>query len=222
MQTNQQINLKRLYQRMKCELFQWKKSLIISTITLVLIFLFFSVNPLDAFTRTLIIGGIVMATLAFREIHEPKQAQFHLALPCSQFEYFLSKWLFTTIGAWLYAGIVTALYVISMILLPSSEPMPYETVIHITHWLVAFMSIHAMFFLGSVTFSRRPFIKTSLIIVAILYIMLRLGGYLLEFSTFKHLNLIMNVHSTQFAVWAVLFACFLWTVSYLKLKEKEA
>src|SRR5437870_5174244 len=77
------------------------KTILITAIT-VAVFLallpFHVTGSPDAYFLILYIGGFIVTSMAFNELHDRNKAHYYLTLPCSNLERFLNKWLLTSIG----------------------------------------------------------------------------------------------------------------------------
>jgi hypothetical protein len=124
-------------------------------------------NPM--YYPLLFIGGYIVTSLTFKELHLNGQSVFYLTLPGSGLEKFLSKLLVTSVGyafgsLFFYTAISSAAEGINRLIFGYGHPFfnPFEgtTMTVIAVYLVT----QAVFLVGSVYFRKLAFIKTNLYI----------------------------------------------------------
>jgi magnesium-transporting ATPase (P-type) len=199
----------------------------------------------------LFLGGYIVTSLIFKELHLNGQSVFYLTLPGSSLEKYLSKLLVTTVGyafgsLFFYTAVSSAVEGINRLIFGYGHPFfnPFErsTMIFIAVYLVT----QAVFLVGSVYFRKLAFIKTNLylwlfgIVVAILVGVI---GWLIfrDYAVDRHIELepyfqrlgdtgqlqgVLEPMAEKFwRVAKVLFwgvmAPVCWVVSYLRLRETE-
>jgi hypothetical protein len=199
----------------------------------------------------LFIGGYIVTSLTFKELHLNGQSVFYLTLPGSSLEKYLSKLLVTSAGyafgsLFFYTAVSSAAEGINRLLFGYGHPFfnPF------TRWMMlavaAYIVTQAVFLVGSVYFRKMAFIKTNLylwlfgIVVAILVAVI---AWLLfrDYAVGSHLNLdpyfqqlgesgdlqaVLQPLAEKFWVAAkILFwgamAPVCWVISYLRLRETE-
>lgn len=115
----------------------------------------------------LFLGGYIVTSLIFKELHLNGQSVFYLTLPGSSLEKYLSKLLVTSVGyafgsLFFYTAASSAVEGINRLIFGYGHPFfnPFErnTMIVIAVYLVT----QAVFLVGSVYFRKLAFIKTNL------------------------------------------------------------
>lgn len=189
------------------------------------------------------IGGLVLTSMSFVELHMPERAIQFLTVPASRFEKVLAAWLSTTVFfilaavvcfsfASLFAGGIA--YVLTG---ASFEVIP---IVNDDFWqmLKLYWALHPIFFLGAVYFSGNNFMKTLLSLfvvhticfvsaIAFGVIMLRdvvfngnLNNSNFDFGTFAFLDNHF-IPMLQFMGYYLL-PIFLLVISYVRFNEREA
>jgi len=186
----------------------------------------------------LFVGGILLTSTLFRDIHHRKQAYQLFMLPASLTEKFLSRLILSTIG---YALGLLSIYTITLWLInllalllgqydvTFFNPWCYRIGQSIWQYIVA----QSIFFLGAIYFKRYPLIKTILSICIISLLLLCLSGLLswmaIPLSSLAHLMAESNFSVAQvFSTLHIghLFVSFLvaalcWITAYYRFKECE-
>ena len=198
----------------------------------------------ETFPFIILLGGFVVASVAFNELHTPNQRHVFLNLPASNFEKFLSKWLLSTlifaivivVSYWVFSLILDALvsYQFDYDFIPFN---PFQEDV----WLAIklFFILQPIFLIGSIYFNQYSFLKTAGTIILVGAVTL-LIGYVLAFVIlgkyfdgfeFKPRGVVPSANLdafmegtftdvVKFLFWYCL-APFLWVVAYFKLKERE-
>lgn len=203
------------------------------------------------FPISLLLGGFIFTSLSFWELKRKDTRQFFLSLPASNLEKGMSKWIVTGLIfplIWLLAYQLFAVFAntwminkgFAMVSLPLSDPWVWL-------WVMAYISLQSIFFLGAIVFPRISLVKTVLILLALGFIIRLIFLFTLEnlfplFSTRSEgmavsegWELSRNVffHVDYVSFWLDKMPAFLLSVlifgllpilsyiSYLKLKEKE-
>lgn len=121
---------------------------------------------------TFLITGLVFTSSAFKELQEPTTSVSFLTLPASNFEKFLTGWLFTFS---LYSIVSYILYQLSYLFISLLAFAAYGTspaLVSISWnelgivFMVLFI-VHSVFFLGGVWFKKMAFFKTLLVLFVI-------------------------------------------------------
>ena len=121
------------------------------------------------FPLTLLIGGHVFTSLAFRDMFHRQKSYAYLALPASQCEKYILKLAFTTVG---YAVVTATLYYLFSVLaaglttlffgVAHSVFQPFSPLV----WQIIplFLVTQSITFFGAVYFKKLHFVKTMLAI----------------------------------------------------------
>ncbi len=185
-------------------------------------------------------GGLLIASMAYNEIHTPAKSQFYLTLPATTAEKLFSHWIVTSVIFILLANVLlfAVLFLTSSIAFFALS-IPIETFNPFTNENLTLMSIylvvHSIFFLGALYFRKNNFLKTILslfVIQTVLNIFIFLLAYLvMGKEAFQGDMQDININITQFTtevfpvVMKVLFfgllGPFCLVVSYFRLKERE-
>jgi magnesium-transporting ATPase (P-type) len=199
----------------------------------------------------LFLGGYIVTSLGFKELHLDAQSVFYLTLPGSSLEKFLSKLLVTSVGyafgsLFFYTAVSSAAEGINRLVFGYGHPFfnPFErtTMIVVAVYLVT----QAVFLVGSVYFRKLAFVKTNLyiwlfgLVVVILVAVIgwfifrnysignRIGlePYFQQLGESGELQTFPGPLAEKFAqVAKVLFwavmAPVCWVISYLRLRETE-
>jgi hypothetical protein len=186
------------------------------------------------------IGGYLVTSMAYNEIHTPARSQFFLTLPATNAEKLLSHWFLTSL---LY--IVIAYLVLFAILLLSSliTALIYGSGITLFQpfssgnlkLMGIYMVTQSVFFLGAIYFRKNNLLKTILT-AFVLMMFLSMWAGLAMWITFgtshfspdnesfspAFVNYMENVIPTvaKIVFWGIITPFFL-TVSYFTLKERE-
>jgi len=189
----------------------------------------------------LFIGCLTFTTLVFREFRTPAGRLQFLALPASNFEKVLSRWLYSLV---LMPGfVVGSIYLFASFFLADGQTIDREFGREgISYFPIAFVLLHAATFLLTLFFNKLvPFkvLVTSTIINLITAFILFILFQIIFFSIFSRgiwngptNNLTMTSEGQDFFEYSLLpilkfvllflLAPYLWIVSYFKMKEKEA
>lgn len=189
-----------------------------------------------AYAFTLLIGGFILSSLAYRDLGNPLRRYNYLTLPVSTFEKFLSMWLLTSVG-WilLYTMIFTIYTLIANAIGPllyghltfeSFEPLgPFAS-----RTMRYYFVLQGIFLAGAAHFRGYPFPKTLLTLV----LFGAVSGTIMYFIMKGMFDFDMGPDPDPFAgmptgqLWMVLqwlfwwlLAPLCWVVAYLGLKEQE-
>jgi hypothetical protein len=185
-------------------------------------------NTVYAFT--LYIGGFILTSRSFKELHNSELAYHYLTLPCSNLERFLSKWLITSIGyalalvalVYLFTTMHTALIFVLWHKAPVStsifDPTLWQTI-------GTYIVLHSMVFLGAVFFKRYCLLKTALFLGCLMLTLSYFVGYTtLHLYPYWVSTAVANfdpiVKLVSISFWFVL-APFCWAVTYVRISEYE-
>jgi hypothetical protein len=194
----------------------------------------FEHSPGYAFT--LLVGGFILSSLAYRDLGNPLRRNNYLMLPVSALEKFLSMWLLTSVG-WillytltyeaytLFANSVGQL-IFGHLTFESFEPLSQFAVRTMKYYFV----LHGIFLAGAAYFKGYPFPKTLLTLIlfgavcgVITYLIMN-GvfdiDYTLESNLFNGMLVCQLWKVIQWMFWWLL-APLCWVITYLGLKEQE-
>ncbi len=203
------------------------------------------------YIQLLFIGGLIVTSLTFRELHLNGQSVFYLTLPGSSLEKFLSKLLVTSVGyafgsLFFYTAVSSAAEGINRAIFGYGHaflnPFQREIMMAIAVYLIC----QAVFLVGSIYFRKLAFVKTALYLVLFsIFVSVLVGvtGYIIfrDYADGGNINLepYMNELGRSGALqtmigplaerfWVAAKALFFsavapvcWIISYLRLREKE-
>lgn len=230
-----ELNIRRLFTLIKNTLALHRKVIMMTvlTLTLTLVLLPYSLSSsILMYFLILYVGGFIVTSYAFTDMHSPQQASTYLMLPCSNLERFLSKWILTSVG---YAlATLLLFYLVSLLnAVLHFFVMPHLFIIfQPLFWAAAakYICLQSLFLLGAISFKRYSFIKTSMTISAILFLCVVLmfaslwlmaGHLLFEGHHEIHTTLPPNVlHFLYNVFWPVL-AVICWYLTYRKITNYE-
>jgi hypothetical protein len=186
------------------------------------------------------IGGFVITSMAYNEIHTPARSQFYLTLPATTAEKLFSTWLITSVIFILVANILLALVLglaNGVANLAWSSPINLFNPFTIDNLKLMgiYVVTQSIFFLGALQFRKNNFLKTILsifVIAMVLNIITILFAYLLFGTDGLHLDAqtmspnLSNIFENIFpkvmkTIFNVVLGPFFLLVSYFKLKERE-
>lgn len=199
----------------------------------------------------LFIGGFIVTSLIFKELHLRRQGVFYLTLPGSSLEKFLSKLLVTSLGyafgsLFFYTAVSSAAEGINRVIFGYGHMFfnPFQRDVLLA--VAAYAVTQAVFLVGSVYFRRLAFIKTNLylvlfgivltVVVAVAaWIIFRdyavgprinLEPYMEELGRSGEMEAVLRPIGEKFLqVARMLFwgatAPVCWIISYLRLRETE-
>jgi hypothetical protein len=188
------------------------------------------------FTFTLLIGGFILSSMAYRDLGNPLRRHNFLTLPVSTFERFLSMWLLTSPGWIILYTLIYSIYApfataIGQLLYDHLHFVPFsplapKTISAILYYFV----LQGIFLAGAAHFRGYPLPKTMLVLI----ILGAIGGLIMyfimhdyfEFDLGEDPNPFAGMPSdTLFTVMKLLFwwvlAPLSWVIAYLGLKEQE-
>ena len=232
MNTAKLFSAKRFYHLILNELKQNKKIIFIAFITLLLFFLILPFSPnanLAAYPFFLYVGGFIISSRAFKDLHDPMRAYAFLMLPCSNLEKFLSKWILTSLiyafGLLLMCFIISTLCNVIGVLFYHSTFNVWNIFQNGFPLLVGkYIILQAVILLGAISFKQYALIKTALSLL-ILFFIISLFSLMISFFFCPtclpgFLIVSASFHGLYFIFW-LLAAPFCWYITYLKLAEYE-
>jgi hypothetical protein len=214
------------------ELIAHKKSIFIVTLLFLVIQLltpFYLKLDFEGYFPLLYIGGFIVSSLAFNELHNPQLAHQYLMLPCSNLEKFLSKWVLSSIGYALALLIVYYLFLMLDIALHSlifKQSIPPSHITQATLWIsiLKYIILQSVIFLGAISFKKHTLLKTALLLACLVLALFIFSAFVSWIFLLDHSYgpiIISNImHGLYFLFWVALAPVCLY-VAYLKLTEYE-
>jgi hypothetical protein len=195
------------------------------------------------FGATMVVGGVVLASRAFAELHDPLRCTAYLTLPASLPEKYLSKLLLTSVG---YAAAVTAFFYVfsftawlaARLVFGLSMPVFGLSRGGTLRALVVFLTLHPVFFFGSLYFKRLALAKTLLSVLSFVILLGALAaavgwslvrgvdGAIAMHNIGSNVAAVLRAHGPALSIaarvmaWGVLPMFFL-GLAYLRLTEHE-
>ena len=149
------FNFKTFIHLIKLSLYLNRKLILWLMISFGLLFLF---APL--FSIPLFVGGALISSAAFREVHDPEMSIQYLSLPTSSLTRYLSVWALT--GP-LYLILISGLYGVSILAhLFAGTFWGFPTPRDLLWTAGEYLIVNAIFLLGSIHFKKLPLLKTLL------------------------------------------------------------
>lgn len=243
MNTYDTFNINRLFKLIINDVSLQTKTIRIFAIAMLVFFLimpFSLINNPDVYLVILYIGGFLITSSAFKDLHDPLRAHHSLMLPCSNVERFLSRWFLTSIG---YAVALLVMYYIFIlvhffILLSFANfDVAYQhikpmNIFRLDIWasIGKYIIFQSVVLLGAMMFKKYSLIKTALIL-GCFFLVLNIFSLLIyimffpHFFTDLHANIrIMTppitINGGYFSYWLFAAPVF-WYATYLKLTEYE-
>ena len=199
----------------------------------------------------LFLGGYIVTSLAFKELHLNGQGVFYLTLPGSSLEKYLSKLLVTSAGyafgsLIFYTAVAAAAEGINRLVFGYGHPFFNPFTRYTLTVVAAYLVTQAVFLVGSVYFRKLAFIKTNLylwlfgIVLVILVVVfawiifrdyavgsrIHLEPYFQQLGDSGEMQAVLQPLAERFLLVAkILFwgalAPVCWVISYLRLRETE-
>ena len=185
---------------------------------------------------TLLAGGFILSSLAFRDLGNNLRRYNYLTLPVSAFEKFLSMWLLSSFGWILLYTLIYTIYTVFANTIGQLlfHDIAFETFNPFGPFAFKFMRfyfvLHGIFLAGAAHFKGYPFPKTLLTLIIfgafcglITYIIMR-GMFDFECTSESNPLIGMRVYNIWLVVkWLFwwLLAPLCWVITYLGLKEQE-
>ena len=243
------FQISRFWLLLKLELARSRKGLVM---TLVIIFGFMFIvglllSPIldpsmvvyehsPGYAFTLLIGGFILSSLAYRDLGNGLRRYNYLTLPASTLEKFLSMWILTSFG-WIF--LYTLLFSIYSILANAIGQILFDHLTFVAfdpfgqftiRIMLYYFVLQGVFLAGAAHFRGYPFPKTLLALVLfgavcglVMYFILK---GLFDFDMGSESNPFAGMASGQ--VWNILqwmfwwlLAPLCWVITYLGLKEQE-
>ncbi len=256
MQADTQFDIKRFWHLVRNDLFTNFRSLLIAggaAIGILLFINFFSmlgdqqVLVLPVFyCLMLFIGGYIITSNVFSDLHHPQKNYVYLTLPASNLEKFISKLLLTTVGYILGAMILYFLFsvimsLVNLLFFGFTNPLfnPFDEVVWICNGV--YLVTQSIFLLGAAFFRKNALIKTVFALwvgATALGIFAALTGRILfwEFIDGWHSDMFFHYFGleeqlsdfftsfgeTMIFCFRWILAPVLWFITFLRLKEAEA
>mgnify|MGYP003575220873 FL=1 len=157
------LNLTRLWQLILNDIKFNANRIRLVAFTLILAFMlwdFYQPDVTAEFLAIFYIGGLIVTSLAFNNLHRSESAALYLNLPASNLEKFLSRWLLTS---FVYAfTMLLVYYILSFMSAMLLEPS--KNIIHSSVWhhVANYLLIQPLFLFGAIAFKRYAFLKTIL------------------------------------------------------------
>lgn len=235
MSTDNFLSFKRLGLLIRNELYLQKKQvLLLSGMIVILLILFSGVSTVseDNYMTFLYIGGFIMTSYAFGDLHNQRKAYFYLSLPCSSLERFLSKWLLTSVGYALGLLLLCYLYSLLSSLLVSTVFFGQHHAFdffHMAQWknIALYFVLQSVVLLGSAVFKRFALLKTGFTVgLFALTVALFTASMTWLFCAGNCINpnlisiVELSLDGGYFAFWVIL-APLCWYLTYLRITEAE-
>lgn len=232
MSTHGTFNLKRLQHLMINDLKLQAKLILIVGAALVV---FLSLIPFPVtgnsmvYFQILYIGGFIITSFAFTELHDFRRAHLLLTLPCTNLERFLNKWFLTSVG---YAIALLIIYYLFSLLSATVNLVIYQQQVGVLDILQPalwegigkYIILQSIVLLGSILFKKYALIKTALAMGCLFFLVSML---LLWFAWSFCPNCARGVFMIQttltggyFVFW-IIAAPICWFLTYLRLIKYE-
>lgn len=200
------------------------------------------------YALTLIFGGFIYTSIAFRELNQPHTTHLYLMTPASVLEKFLVKWTLTTVGFIVFHFLVFNLFALiaqgvdnydGYTYFKAFEPFGFAPRL----FMAIYFALSSIRLLGAVTYKKYEYFKTDIVGVFVGFAMLFIFALLFRvifndfFNGWEFSPRINNVivepdngaehffenmwEKGQYILWIGLPILF-WTVGFFKLKETEA
>jgi hypothetical protein len=182
-------------------------------------------------------GGIIVSSLAFKNLHYPERSYFYLMLPASNVEKFLVRLILTAIIFPIAVLISYAIFywILGAVLYIFTGKFYFVNILFSgVAWgmIGSYIFVQSVFLLGSSYFKKYSLIKTVLLIsccALALFILLSVLAklflqnlFVTDFISFSDITVMgVHVYKVFFAFLSVVLAPFCWFVTYLRLKEIE-
>lgn len=185
------------------------------------------------------VGGLVLTSRIFFELHSPATAFQFLTLPASTLEKFTAAWFISSVAYTLAA--VAAIFLLSILVESISAFKlgiwdyfrffnPFEA--DNLQRFAGYFFYHSIFLLGAIYFKKNNFLKTLLVIISIfigLFFTIAIGGLILTFMMITDDFYIEYQLLESAANWQSILTYFIGTIlivtfllfGYLQLKNKQ-
>jgi hypothetical protein len=181
------------------------------------------------------LGGFILTSNIFSELHSPQKSYFYLTLPVSATEKLAGSWILTSpIYVIVFSIVAYLIYLIPTLMVGNQYPVPTFFGPDYLRIVATYLVIQTIFFLGAAYFRKYNFLKTLLSVfllqigiglyAGLLFWLLFNGGKVqgqdIENTGFKSFveNTVPQIAHIFF--WYILGPLML-VVSYFSLKERE-
>lgn len=187
-------------------------------------------NLHPAATILFTLGGLLITSAIFKELHSPTTAFQYLTLPATALEKLLSAWAITTVFYIIVTFIFYFLLTLIIQIITAFSLTPELSVqlfnpldFNIPDSVASYLYYHTIFLLGAVYFVKNNFLKTllcivvgmtSIIVIVGILLYVSGGGFSFNFST-GNLGTVLG-HTIS-----VLFSLFVLTLAWIRLKNKQ-
>jgi hypothetical protein len=190
-------------------------------------------------TTFILIGGFLLTSMAYNELHSPARSQFLLILPATNLEKLLSHWFVTS---FLYVALANIALFLSVLVASIISALVYGSTIEFfnpfteqnARIMGTYIVIQSIFLLGALYFRRNNLLKTLLAIFLVMMVLSMWSGlivYILgvpsgDYNAESVSPVVANFFEftlpriAGIIFWVVLAPFFL-IVSYFTLKERE-
>lgn len=177
----------------------------------------------------LYLGGLVITSQAFNDLHDRRKAHLFLILPCSALERFLSKWLFTTVGYALASLLVYYVFCFLNVIINEIVFHRHIALLNVFSpalWIgiLKYISFQAIFLFGSIFFKRFSLIKT-LLTIGCFFLALGIISILVTWISCpecaRHNIMIHTSFTDQSFIFWIISAPIFWWLTYLRLTQSE-
>jgi hypothetical protein len=189
---------------------------------------------LNFFVVIFFLGGFILTSNIFSELHTPQKSYFYLTLPVSTAEKLIGSWILTSpVYVVVFSIVAYLIYLVPTIMVGNAYRVPAFFNQNTFQAIGSYMVIQTVFFLGAAYFRKYNFLKTVLSIflfqiliglyAGLLFWLLFGGGNINDRdmdSGFKGTieNIVPQLAHVFF--WYIL-GPFLLVISYFSLKERE-
>ncbi|MDO1448579.1 hypothetical protein Q0590_20045 [Rhodocytophaga aerolata] len=180
------------------------------------------------------LGGFILTSNIFAELHTPLKSYFYLTLPVSTAEKLIGSWILTSpVYVVVFSVIAYLIYLIPTIMVGNSYPVPAFFDHDTFQAIGSYMVIQTVFFLGAAYFRKYNFLKTVLslflfqifigLYAGLLFWLLFGGGNVndRDFDNGFKGSIENTVPQLAHVFFWYILGPFLLVVSYFSLKERE-
>ena len=191
-----------------------------------------------AVTFLYVLGGFILTSRLFHEVHSPSSAFQFLTLPATNFEKFLASWAISSIGYTVIAMFVIVLLslLIEIIIAIQLGTMNSFSIFNPfgqdnLDTMQGYFYYQCIFFLGAIYFKKNNFLKTLLsIIVFVLIVLFSLAMFALFLSLMYSGDFSFQIDLNEYIAYlpwylstiiGLLFMAFILFLSYQQIKNKQ-
>ncbi len=195
-----------------------------------------------AFPLVLFGGITLISSMMFNDMHHPLQGSAYLTLPASQLEKLLARFFLSLFGYLLYLIPLYLCFIafsdkINILLFGNTHLNSNSILTSFLLTLFGYAVLHAIFFLGSIYFTKQAAIRTALVLVltaGAIYGIERFCFYIafhntgvIKFTDFQYPIEFFLPYGWVYSMYPLwLTGTFIllmsWIISYIRFKEKEA